>query len=201
MSPRQIERFFQALARELKLPATVILTGAAAGALWGHVRPSLDIDFAIRPARGGAAGWNAIEEAMGRATQRTGIAVNYAEDIDRWRGISLLDYTRHTRPYRRFGSLNVRLLDPVYWSIGKISRYLDPDVQDVVGVLTRHPVSVRQLLAVWAKALRASPRSTASTLFRRQAEHFLRSYGSSIWGKPFDAEKAVRQFQRLLAGN
>ena len=201
MSPRQIERFFRALARELDQPATIILTGAAAGSLWGHVRPSLDIDFAIRPVRRGGASWTRIEEAVSRATQRTGVAVNYAEDIDRWGPISLMDDRRHTTLYRRFEALEVRILDPAYWSIGKISRYLDPDVQDLVGVLSREQVPAKRLVALWAKALRSSPRSTACTLFRRQTEHFLRTYGKTVWGKTFDVEAALRQFSRGMAPN
>ena len=200
MSPRQIDRFFGLLARELDQPVTVILTGAAAGSLWGHVRPSRDIDFAIRPARRGAIQWQRIEESIAHATQRSGVSVNYAEDIDRWGAISLMDYALHTQPYRRFGNVRVRLLDPAYWSIGKISRYLDPDVQDLVGVLSRHPVPAQRLLKIWARALRASPRSTTSTTFRRQAEHFLRTYGMRIWGKRFNAEHTIRTFQELLAG-
>ena len=199
MSPRQIEQFFGALALELAQPATVILTGAAAGSLWGHVRPSLNIDFAIRPTRHGTANWTRVEEAVARTTQRTGISVNYAEDIDRWGAISLMDYAKQTRPYRRFGALRVRLLDPAYWSIGKISRYLDPDVQDLVGVFTRQPMTTKRLLTIWAKALRASPPSTACTLFRQQAEHFLRTYGARIWGTRFNADDTVRQFHALLA--
>ena len=199
MSPRQIEQFFGALARELDQPATVILTGAAAGSLWGHVRPSLDINFAIRPTRQGTAHWKRVEEAVARTTHRTGISVNYAEDIDRWGAISLMDDAKHTRPYRRFGALRVRLLDPAYWSIGKISRYVDPDVQDLVGVFTRQPMPTKRLLTIWAHALRASPPSTASTLFRQQAEHFFRTYGARIWGRRFNADHAIRQFHTLLA--
>lgn len=201
MNPRQIDHFFDLLARELDQPVTVILTGAAAGSLLGHVRPSRDIDFAIRPARRGANQWQRVEEAIDRATQRSGISVNYAEDIDRWGAISLMDYARHTRPYRRFGRVRVRLLDPAYWSIGKISRYLDPDVQDLVGVLSRHPVPPQRLLTIWAKALRVSPRSTTSTAFRHQAEHFLRTYGMRIWGKRFNPERSIKKFQELLAGS
>ena len=196
MSPRQIEHFFKMLARELDRPATAILTGAAAGSVWGHVRPSVDIDFAIRPDRGGAASWRHIEQAVARASRLTGIGVNYAEDIDRWGPISLLDYPRRTLPYRRFGSLTVRLLDPAYWSIGKISRYLDPDVQDLVAVLKGRNVPARRLITIWANALRASPQSTACTQFRRQVEHFLHAYGQAIWGNTFDVAAAIQQFHR-----
>ena len=196
MNPRQIHRFFRTLARELDAPARVIVTGAAAASLWGHARPSLDIDFAITLAPAGRTQWARLEAAVERTTQLTGIGANYAQDIDRWGLISLLDYPRHTHRYWTFDKLEVRLLDPAYWSIGKISRYLDPDVQDLVAVLKGERVPASRLLRLWALALKGSPPSTARALFRRQAEHFLRAYGRGIWGPRFDAEAAIRLFHR-----
>ena len=196
MTQRQIQRFFRVLARELNRPARVIVTGAAAGSLWGSLRPSLDIDFAIRLARSSRGGQEALEAAVARTVQLTGIQANYAQDIDRWGQITLLDYHRHTLPYARFGALDVRLLDPVYWSIGKITRYLDPDVQDLQVVLKRRRVPVTPLVRTWGRALRASPPSPARAQFRAQAEHFLRACGADVWGRRFDAETAVQQFRR-----
>lgn len=198
MIPRQIDRFFRTLAKEFQQPATIILTGAAAGSLWGHIRPSLDIDFAVKPLSPNPASWEQIERAIERTVRLTGIHVNYAEDIDRWSSISLLDYQRHTRPYRRFGGLQVRLLDPAYWSIGKIGRYLDPDVHDVVEVFKRQHVPFVRILRLWARAVRESPRSPALTQFCKQAEHFLQAYGRHIWGKSFDPTRAIEQFRQEL---
>lgn len=194
MTERQIRRFFQALAGELKRPVRVTLTGAAAGALLGSVRPSLAIDFQIEPAQGARGRWDELEVAIGRAVQLTGIQANFAQDIDRWGAISLLDYRRHTRPYATFGRLRVRLLDPRYWAIGKLSRYLDPDVQDLVAVLKRQRPPVAQLARLWGRALAASPRSSACTQFRAQVEHFLRTYGPAIWGPGFNADMVIQQF-------
>ena len=196
MTRRQIDYFFRTLARELDRPARVIVTGAAAGTLWGSTRPSLDIDFAIHVPRARQAGWEAAEAAIARAVQLTGIQANYAEDIARWGLISLLDYRRHTQRYQRFHQLEVRLLDPIYWSIGKISRYTDPDIHDVVGALKRKRIPAGRVVTVWAAALRASPRSEALPLFRRQAEHFLSTYGQTVWGRRFDAPAAIQQFHR-----
>ena len=196
MNPRAIDRFFDTLANEFGGPATLIVTGAAAGSLWGHIRPSQDIDFGLRLGGHHRGGWERFQAAVNRTVQRTGIQANYAEDIDRWSSITLLDYRRHTAPYRRFGKLNVRLLDPVYWSIGKLGRYFDLDVDDVVRVLKRKRVPADSTIRVWARALRKSPRSTAITQFRNQVEHFLRTYGKTIWGRSFDPEAAIRQFHR-----
>ncbi|MBI4598186.1 MAG: hypothetical protein HY737_07305 [Candidatus Omnitrophica bacterium] len=196
MNPKTIDRFFRILAREFKRPGTLIVTGAAAGSLWGHVRPSQDIDFGVQLAGKARATWEQFQVAVNRTIEQTGIQVNYAEDIDRWGSITLLDYRRHTLPYRRFGALTVRLLDPIYWSIGKLGRYYALDVQDVVTVLKRQRVPSASLIRVWAKALRESPKSPALWQFRQQVEHFLRTYGREIWGRRFDAEAALRQFHR-----
>lgn len=195
MTRRQIDRFFAVLGRELASPARVIVTGAAAGCLWGHVRPSLDIDFAIQSA-GGARQWPAVETAIERTTRLTGLAANYAVDIDRWGSIALLDYRRHTHRYRVFGRVTVHVLDPTYWTIGKLSRYLAPDVEDLVAVLKRRRQPVEPLVRVWGRALRRSPRSLACTQFRRQAEDFLTRHGRTIWGKTFDWHDAIARFHR-----
>ena len=199
MSPKQIERFFRTLSRELSQPATVILTGAAAGSLFGHVRASLDIDFAIRPSRPSEALWKQIEAAIARTERLTGIRAQYAEDIDRWSSVSLLDYRRHTRPYRTFGSLRVRLLDPAYWSIGKLGRSLGLDREDLAAVLSRQRVPVSRLVRVWARAIRQSPRSAALTQFRDQVEGFLRRDGKRVWGRRFDPAKSIAMFRQQLA--
>ena len=196
MTPRAIDRFFRTLAREFHEPAAIIVTGAAAGSLWGHIRPSQDVDFGVQLGGRVSNRWERFEAAVTRTVQQTGIQVNFAEDIDRWGSITLLDYRRHTLPYRRFGTLSVRLLDPVYWSIGKLGRYFDLDVNDVVTVLKRRRVPAVSVIRVWAKALRASPQSTALVQFRSQVEHFLRTYGRTIWGRSFYPEAAIRRFYR-----
>ena len=197
MTSRMIDRFFRILAREFGRPATIILTGAAAGALLGHVRPSRDIDFGVRLRRRSPRDQEAFQAAVERTVRQTRIQTNYAEDIDRWSSISLLDYRRHTAIHRRFGTLEVRLLDPAYWSIGKLGRYYDLDAHDLVAVLKRRRVPLGRLLTIWAKALRASPLSSAVFQFRMHAEHFLHVHGRAIWGRTFNSERAVTRFHRL----
>lgn len=196
MNAAQVERFFRLFAQKLDEPATVILTGAAAGVLWGHVRPSRDVDFAVCPRRKGPDVWRRIELAVKRAIEATGIAANYAQNIDQWGAISLTDYREQSRPYRRFGKVQLRLMDPAYWSIGKISRFITPDIRDLVAVFKTEKVPPEKLLKVWGKALRASPPSDACFQFRRNVESFLQVYGRAIWGKPFDPEGAIRRFHR-----
>lgn len=196
MNRRQIDTFFRALSEQFNEELVVLLTGAAAGTIWGQVRPSVDIDFAVQVRRRDKETWAKLEAAIERTVKLTGIQANYAEDIDRWGLITLLDYKRRARPYRRFGLLQVRLLDPAYWSIGKMTRYLDPDVRDMVQVFKRQKIPADRLARLWGRALKRSPRSAALIQFRRQVEDFLRTYGRTIWGKKFDAGKTQRRFYR-----
>lgn len=196
MNQRQIDRFFQVLSRQFNEDVVVLLTGAAAGTIWGQARPSVDVDFAVQMRRPNDETWEKLEAAIERTVKLTGIQANYAEDIDRWGLITLLDYKRRTHPYRRFGRLQVRLLDPGYWSIGKMTRYLDPDVTDMVRVFKRQKIPAGRLARLWGRALKRSPRSTALLQFRRQVEDFLRTYGPTIWGRKFDAGKTMRRFYK-----
>lgn len=194
MNRRQIDRFFNVLSEQFNEELAVLLTGAAAAAIWGQVRPSVDVDFAVQAKARDKTVWERLETAVERTIRLTGIQANYAEDIDRWGLITLLDYRRHTRPYRRFGRLEVRLLDPAYWSIGKMTRYLDPDVRDMIQVFKRQKIPADRLARLWGRALERSPRSTALIQFRRQVEDFLRTHGPAVWGKKFDAEQSIRRF-------
>ncbi len=196
MNERQIDQFFSALAESFPHPARVIVTGAALGAILGSVRPSRDIDFAIRPLRRSEQRWQALEEAIRVTETRTGIPANYAEDIDRWGAITLMDYPKHTLPYKRFGTIDVRLMEPAYWAIGKLTRYLATDIQDLVSVLKARRTPLRLVLRTWATALRKSPRSDALGQFRDHVEHFLSTQGPAIWGKGFSAENAIRLFRQ-----
>ena len=196
MSPRDIDRFFRTLSQEFPGAATIILTGASAGSLWGHIRPSQDIDFGVQLDDAHPANWERFQAAVDRTVRRTSFQVNYAEDLDRWGGLTLLDYRLHTASYRRIGQLNIRLLDPAYWSIGKLGRYFDLDVDDVVRVFRRQRVPAAAAIRVWGRALRASPRSMAVNQFRLQIEHFLQTYGRAIWGRRFDPADSMRRFHR-----
>jgi hypothetical protein len=195
MTGRQIDRFLATLGRELGVPARAFVTGAAAAALWGRVRPSLDIDLGLE-LRNSSTSWAVVEAAVERTTRLTGVPSNVASDIDRWGMITLLDYRRSSRLYRRFGRLEVRLLDPINWSIGKLTRYLDPDVRDVSQVFRARRVAATAAARTWGRALRASPPSTAQFQFRRNVESFLAREGRAIWGRGFEPAAALRAFAR-----
>ncbi|MBI4335685.1 MAG: hypothetical protein HY589_03410 [Candidatus Omnitrophica bacterium] len=202
MNQKQIDRFFQTLNQNIKEgrkgKIEIILTGAAAGILMGGNRPSIDIDFAIECDKRHL---KDMEDAIRNTSDVTGIAVNFSEDIDRWSQITFLDYKTHTRVYKTFGAVKVSVLSPAYWSIGKLARYLDPDVDDMVRVFKNNPVSCLELAILWGKALLKSPRSSASSMFKKHVEHFFKTYGLSIWGKDYEENKCLETFYKMCGIN
>src|SRR3989344_6112695 len=148
MDLKQINRFFKILSLKLDSKTKAILTGAAAGAVWGNIRPSVDLDFAIETAKQDADAWTKLEEALEETVKLTGLKADYAEDIDRWGLVSLLDYKERSLPYRRLGFLELRLMDPAYWSIGKMTRYLDSDRKDMAQVFKTQKVSWSRLVRI-----------------------------------------------------
>lgn len=196
MDRQQIDRFFKVIDAEFSQHAAIILTGAAAGTIWGSTRPSLNIDFAVKLKTRGESKWKYLESAVRSAIFKTGIQANYAEDIDRWGMITLLDYKDHATHYKKFGKLAVSVLEPAYWSIGKITRFINPDIDDMIRVFHKKKTPPAYLAQVWGKALRKSQRSTAIAQFRRHVESFLKSYGKKIWGRSFNSEKTITQFHK-----
>lgn len=203
MDRRQIDSFFREFQKNFGGKITISLTGAAAGSLMGKIRPTLDIDFAVQiPNRSRKNKiWEEVEVAVQKTTARTGIAANFAEDIDRWSMIHFLDYKKRSKFYKRFGKVMVRILNPEYWAIGKFARYLDLDVQDLVTVLKHERVSSEVLANILGRALKKSPRSTALFQFRKQVEHFLKTYGTEVWGRAFPTEKTLSIFHRAAGIN
>jgi len=191
MNKKQVERYFKTLSKIYAGRCRIILTGAAAGALYGRVRATMDIDFSAE-----AADWENFSRAVEETSARTGIAAQYAEDIDRWSSITLMDYKKHTFIYGRFGQVEVRLMEPSYWAIGKLSRYLDPDIGDLVKVFRKTGTPWREAASVAGRALHESPKSSACFLFRRQTEDFFKRFGKKVWGRTFDAKEAITHFHR-----
>jgi hypothetical protein len=196
LNKRQIDKFFKTLDAELQHPACILLTGAAAGNLLGSSRPSMDVDFEIELKGRDSLEWEQLESAIKNTVEKTGISANYAEDIDRWGMITLLDYKKKTELYQKYGKLIVKVLDPAYWSIGKMTRFIDPDIQDMIQVFRKKKTPALRLAKVWGRALKESPRSAELVLFRRHVESFLEFYGKRISGKDFALDKVVGQFHK-----
>ncbi|MBI2174944.1 MAG: hypothetical protein HYU33_07090 [Candidatus Omnitrophica bacterium] len=191
MNKRQIERYFVELARIYPKKCMVVLTGAAAGVLYGRVRATMDIDFSARTRN-----WDAFAEAVSKISARTAIEAQYAQDIDRWSPITLMNYQKHSFLHKRFGSIEVRLMEPAFWAIGKLSRYLDSDTRDLVNVFKKMKTPWREVASVAGRALRLSPKSTACFLFRLQTDDFFKRFGKKIWGKRFNEKDAVTLFHK-----
>lgn len=161
----------------------------------GGVRPTLDVDFEVR-FRSAKATWEDFTAAVRGVTANTGIGAQYAESVERWSQLTLLDYRRHTRRVKRFGAIDVQVLEPAYWSIGKMGRYWDQDVQDMLAVFRRHKPDPLALARLWHRAIRRSPKSTQLALARRQALHFFGTFGRKIWGSSFSMEPIQRVFSQ-----
>lgn len=195
MTSREVDRFFGHLDQELSREAEIIITGAAAGSLMGHIRPSVDIDFEIRLNSSGPNMAARMAEAIEKTIRKTAIAAQYAEHIDRWNAVSLLNYRETATPYKIFGKLTVKLIAPEYWTIGKMTRYLPLDTDDVEKIIKKHNLNWQNLAELWGKALRSSMLSDGCRDFRDNVIQFLRTRGPFIWRGEFNPEKAVAKFK------
>src|SRR5262245_11236179 len=155
-------------------------------------RATLDIDFEIRLKRvprgaNAAKSWEAVQRAIEDTARATGITAQYAEDIDKWSLIALP--SKHSRLYRRFGKVEVRILDPIVWAIGKLARYLSTDIQDLRIVLKNADIRPRETVKLWGTALGISPASSSQTTFRKQVEAFLSQHAREIWGRKTEPDE------------
>jgi hypothetical protein len=85
-------------------------------------------------------------------------------------------------PYKLFGRITVKILDPIDMSIGKIERFTDIDIHDVTFLIKKVSINSEELLTAWAKALNRSVKSEKNFLFRKQVESFIETYSKSLWG-------------------
>ena len=197
MRKNLIDLFFLELSKETNSPTEIILTGAAAGVLYGHVRMSLDLDFEIRPKVKNEAYLLYLYDLVKKISARTGIEVNYSEDIGHWSMIDFLEYRDKAVHYKKMGHLDIKLMAPEYWTIGKIARFLEMDTSDIVHVIKKKKIAPDGLIGLWARAFKASALSLAKKQFLDHAGAFIKIYGKMAWGKSFDSEKALAKFRKL----
>ena len=191
MNKRQVEHFFEILSKIYAKPCRVVLTGAAAGILYGRVRATLDIDFEALTEN-----WDEFSKAVEQVRIQTGIEAQFSEDIDHWSSITLSGYREHVYLHQKFGSLEIFLMEPPYWAIGKLSRYLDQDIEDMMLVFKKTLTPWENVLSVAGTALKKSPKSTDCFLFRKQTEDFIKNRGREVWGDAFDPQKAIAFFHQ-----
>jgi hypothetical protein len=196
MKRRQIDLFFRELSAGLESRADVILAGAAAGSLMGHVRPSMDIDFEIRARGSSKKNFKQIQNAVQKASQIAGVAVNYSENIGGWSRIHYLNYRKTAVFYKRIGKIRVLLMAPEYWTIGKMARFLELDIQDILKVVRAKKLKAQRLVRLWARALRASDLSLELGFFRDHVMYFLKKYGRRAWGRRFKPEPVIALFKK-----
>ena len=194
-----VDQFFSELDKNIKDPIKIILTGAMAGVVLGNVRPSMDIDFEIEFSsvdNSSAESITAIESAIQATAKKLNLPAQYSESIQGWSQISFLDYRETSTIYKKIGKIEVRLLSPEHWSIGKMARYLPLDEMDLVFVLKKHHLGWEKIASLWGEALKNSIRSDKSREFRDHVIDFLKSKGKEIWGHNFDSATAITKFNR-----
>jgi hypothetical protein len=194
MKPKDIDRFFSLLGQRISFPLTVILTGGGAAILEGVSRATRDLDFQIVLRKAGGARQEQFQRAVAEVEGRLKIAAQYDASIETWSSIVWPSPRPKSRFYKRFGSIHVRILDPLWWSVGKIARYLSYDVSDVVTVFRKMKVRPEAAARAWGKALGRSPLSNAQPPFKRQALAFFDHQGRRTWGTGADIQGLHRIF-------
>ncbi len=183
MNKKKIHEFFKRLDMNLDQKATVIVVGASAASLMGHVRPSFDIDFEIRLSRNSPAQKKRAAEIILKTARETGVSVNFSENIGGGSMISYLDYRKTALLYKKIGKLNVELIEPAYWTIGKMTRFLELDIQDMVKIIRNKKIKPERMIKVWAQAFRSSDLSLELGQFKEHVLFFLKQYSKKLWGK------------------
>ena len=166
-------------------------------ALKGNTRITRDIDFEAHPQGSPALRvkrWALLENAIKEASRETGITPEYSENIDRWSGIAFPPHRQKAKPYKKFSSVTVDIMDIPTWAVGKLARYLESDISDLVFVLKREKPDPTATVRLWAKALAISPPSSGQELFKSKVLHFIREFGPAIWGKSFDITHHAKPF-------
>jgi hypothetical protein len=184
--PADIDRFFSLLGKRLPFAVRVTLTGGGAAILEGVQRATRDLDFQISLGRAPGKRHVLLQDAIRAVEAQTGIAAQYEESIETWSSIAWPEARARSYRYKRFGRVDVHLLDPLWWSVGKMTRYLDYDVSDVITVFKKMKVRPEQAVRAWGKALGRSPMSNAQSIFQRQVLGFLDRHARPLWGKSVD---------------
>ena len=197
MKRGDIERFFTALAKAWPHRTGCILIGGAAAVLEGSSRPTSDVDFEV--GFGGAVSAedpDAFAGAVREAESASGVSGQFSEDIAGWSPIALPPYRNTARPWKSFGPISVRLLEPAVYVLTKLRRGTADDFADLLVVARKHRVSWHRLSVLCASAAKSSPRSTRLRSFIRRVEYLFTRHGREIWGPAFDPLPAITLFRR-----
>ncbi|MCG3204701.1 MAG: hypothetical protein KCHDKBKB_01416 [Elusimicrobia bacterium] len=197
MKISDIDRFFQELDNRSTLPLKVLITGGAAAVLFGGARSTQDIDFEVAfkltPAQS-RSNWPKLQQWLEDVSRSTGISPEYSDDIERWSSIALPQ--KKSKLYKKIGKIEVRVLDPGLWAIGKLARFLNEDVRDMVHVFSLVKTFPIDLARLWGTALGMSPPSPIQSEFRRHVDHFFDAHAVQIWGRKESPEKLKEIFMK-----
>lgn len=188
MKKNNSDLFFEELASKWKAPVKIILIGGAAAQIFGVNRSTVDVDFEVALLDKTQA-WNEFDAVVKDTEKITGIKAEFSDNIDRWSEISFLDYRKHLHHYKDYQKIKVYILEPGYWSIGKISRYWDSDILDMLHVFKKEKTDPVYLAKLWMQALRSSSPSSQLFNVKKNATHFFITYGKEIWGRKFPEEE------------
>lgn len=188
MKIKDVVNFFSEVDKRVSIPIKVILTGGAAGILYGLKRVTHDIDFEVQFLKTGTQNkkWRGIQIILDEVSRLTGITPQYADDIDRWSSIALP--SKKNQRFQKLGKVDLCVLAPELWAVGKLTRFLDTDVQDLKTVLKQTEVKPEACARTWGEALRISPPSPAQSIFRKQVDYFLTAFAKTVWGRSTDPE-------------
>lgn len=194
MKKKEIDHFFHQLSSKTKIRAQIYLTGGIASLFLGGNRATQDIDFAVLAKKN----WEEISRSIIEVSQKLAIPVEFTEDISRWGMIGFPEFERDAIFYKNFGSIKVYILDPIIWSVGKMSRYTLDDLQDIEKVFKKNKVTPDKVIKIWAEAFLKSPNSSEKNLFIKKVEDFLKHSGQAIWGKKLPVDQTFNSFLRLV---
>ena len=190
MKPSQIDTFFRTLSQKWPYPTKIILTGGGYALLQGGSRTTEDLDFEVETKN-----MEQFTDALKETSFATGIPPQFSEDIDHWSQISYLDYKAESRLYKKFGKIGVYLPTVIHWGIGKVTRYLNQDVTDLISVYKKNRPDPIRVAKKWREAITKSPRSNALFLAKKNMLSFFQNHGKKIWGKKID----LGEVQRILS--
>ena len=189
-SKKGVNHFFKRLSKFITEDIDIYLLGGCALIILDASRTTQDIDFEIRGAN------NETIERIQQFCNEENIPINFSEDAGKWGMISISDNRKTALPYDKFGKITVKILDPFDMSIGKIERFTDIDIQDVIFLIKKFSMKPEELLTAWAKALNRSTKSEKTFLFRKQVESFIITYSKKTWGT--EADGLIHLWKSLL---
>lgn len=181
MHTKEIDSYFLTLSQTLNKPTRIILIGGAASLIMGGVRSTRDVDYEIQTKESA----EVIQRGILKSEKKSGLASEYSTDIERWSMLNMPGYRKKITLYKKFNHVSVYVLKPEYWSIGKIGRYLDSDIQDMIAVFTKQKTKPESLIKVWKEVLKKSPLSDELFHFKKHIEHFFNTFGPKLWNKKF----------------